>query len=242
VDTLSVRTALSDPFPSCQLSHSSLTGCPSPLSLSLSVWRACSMDRALFLLTSHVMAGVIHVQITLSHFAMPITTLTAATAAATAAAVVAGAADSGADADADADSGGDSADRMAAAVTRDTFVERQIAGTLNVSCSPSADWFHGGLQFQCEHHLIPRMPRHRLRAFSRDVLKPFAERHALRLAAEPFVECNRMVMRTLRDAADAARALRDGTCSADDLSAGAEADKSVAEFTGRFGHLLNADG
>lgn len=25
------------------------------------------------------------------------------------------------------------------------------------------DWFHGGLQFQIEHHLFPRLPRHNLR-------------------------------------------------------------------------------
>ena len=32
--------------------------------------------------------------------------------------------------------------------------------------------FHGGLQFQTEHHLVPRMPRHKLRKFRNDVVGP----------------------------------------------------------------------
>ena len=41
------------------------------------------------------------------------------------------------------------------------------------SCPPWMDWFHGGLQFQIEHHIFPRAPRHRLRAISK-VCTPLA--------------------------------------------------------------------
>eukprot|EP00761_Pharyngomonas_kirbyi_P011592 gb/GECH01011618.1/.p1 GENE.gb/GECH01011618.1/~~gb/GECH01011618.1/.p1 ORF type:complete len:476 (+),score=73.55 gb/GECH01011618.1/:1-1428(+) len=40
----------------------------------------------------------------------------------------------------------------------------QLVVSRNIKCSPYMDWFHGGLQFQIEHHLWPRMPRHNLRA------------------------------------------------------------------------------
>lgn len=40
---------------------------------------------------------------------------------------------------------------------------------MNWSCPVWLDWFHGGLQFQIEHHLFPRMPRHNLRAAARHV-------------------------------------------------------------------------
>ena len=39
----------------------------------------------------------------------------------------------------------------------------QLATTMDVDCSEWMDWFHGGLQFQIEHHLFPRVPRHNLR-------------------------------------------------------------------------------
>lgn len=38
---------------------------------------------------------------------------------------------------------------------------QQLSTCLNVATS--VDWFHGGLQFQTEHHLWPRLPRHQLR-------------------------------------------------------------------------------
>ncbi len=37
---------------------------------------------------------------------------------------------------------------------------------MNWSCPVWLDWFHGGLQFQIEHHLFPALPRHNLRKAS----------------------------------------------------------------------------
>ena len=42
----------------------------------------------------------------------------------------------------------------------------QLKGTMNWSCPAWLDWFHGGLQFQIEHHLFPALPRHNLRRAS----------------------------------------------------------------------------
>lgn len=41
-----------------------------------------------------------------------------------------------------------------------------MMATNNVSCPVWMDWFHGGLQYQIEHHLFPDLPRHQLRAAS----------------------------------------------------------------------------
>ncbi|KAK9857626.1 hypothetical protein WJX84_005358 [Apatococcus fuscideae] len=46
------------------------------------------------------------------------------------------------------------------------WVALQVRGTINWSCPAWLDWLHGGLQFQIEHHLFPRMPRHHLRKAS----------------------------------------------------------------------------
>lgn len=47
--------------------------------------------------------------------------------------------------------------------------------TNNVSCPEWMDWFHGGLQYQIEHHLFPDLPRHHLRAASKFVRQMCAD-------------------------------------------------------------------
>jgi fatty acid desaturase/cytochrome b involved in lipid metabolism len=89
------------------------------------------------LLVSHSVAGILHVQILLSHVAMHY--------------CVDGHGSVGA---VTAPNGNDEAG----------FYEWQALSTMDVDCPPWMDWFHGGLQFQLEHHLFPRVPRWRLRA------------------------------------------------------------------------------
>jgi delta8-fatty-acid desaturase len=84
------------------------------------------------------------------------------------------------------------------------WFERQTAGTLDIKCPPWMDWFHGGLQFQVEHHLFPRLPRQHYRMvapFVRDLCK----KHGLHYGAATFWEANVMTVRTLRAAAMQAR-------------------------------------
>ncbi|MEW5302936.1 MAG: hypothetical protein WDW38_003953 [Sanguina aurantia] len=57
-----------------------------------------------------------------------------------------------------------------------SWVDGQAAGTLNWSCPRWLDWFHGGLQFQIEHHLFPRLPRHNLRKAAA-LIRPMCEQH-----------------------------------------------------------------
>jgi delta8-fatty-acid desaturase len=119
-----------------------------------------------FFFLSHAVAGVIHVQICLSHF---------------------------------------SRDVFEGRPENDEWVNMQLAGTLDIDCPRWLDWFHGGLQFQTEHHLCPRVPRHKLRAFREDVVKPYAKANGLGLHSVSFWAANAEVFRTLKLAAKQSR-------------------------------------
>merc|ERR1711871_922689 len=86
-------------------------------------------ELAAYVIISHGFSGILHVQITLSHFCMETFT------------------------------------KEQPVYTSDDndWFKVQLATTMDVDCPQWMDWFHGGLQFQIEHHLFPRLPRHNLR-------------------------------------------------------------------------------
>ncbi|WCJ29607.1 Fatty acid/sphingolipid desaturase [Euphorbia peplus] len=86
------------------------------------------------------------------------------------------------------------------------WFEKQTMGTLNINCSPWMDWFHGGLQFQIEHHLFPRLPRYNLRRISPFVIE-LCKKHNLPYNAASFFMANVMTLKTLKTAALQARDL-----------------------------------
>ncbi|GAB4837097.1 hypothetical protein Ancab_002008 [Ancistrocladus abbreviatus] len=86
------------------------------------------------------------------------------------------------------------------------WFEKQTHGTLDISCSSWMDWFHGGLQFQIEHHLFPRLPRCHLRKIS-PLVKELCKKHNLPYNCASFWMANVMTFRTLRTAALQARDL-----------------------------------
>ncbi|RVX09881.1 hypothetical protein VitviT2T_023823 [Vitis vinifera] len=86
------------------------------------------------------------------------------------------------------------------------WFEKQTSGTIDISCSAWMDWFHGGLQFQLEHHLFPRLPRCHLRSIS-PVVKDLCKKHNLPYRSLSFWEANVSTIRTLRTAALQARDL-----------------------------------
>ena len=122
--------------------------------------------RVPFFFLSHAVAGIIHVQICLSHF---------------------------------------SRDVFEGRPESHKWVEMQLSGTMDIDCPRWLDWFHGGLQFQTEHHLVPRMPRHKLRRFREEVVKPFLKAHGLKHDQPSFWEANKEVWRTLKASAKAAK-------------------------------------
>ncbi|KAL8063202.1 hypothetical protein ABFX02_01G013000 [Erythranthe guttata] len=86
------------------------------------------------------------------------------------------------------------------------WFEKQTMGSLDIECSSWMDWFHGGLQFQIEHHLFPRLPRNQLRTIA-PFVKDLCKKHGLPYNCASFLEANFMTIKTLRDAAMQARDL-----------------------------------
>lgn len=88
--------------------------------------------------------------------------------------------------------------------TGNDWFEKQTAGTLDIDCPSWMDWFHGGLQFQVEHHLFPRLPRCQLRRIKPIVIE-YCKKHNLNYRSAGFLEANRMTLKVLWTAALQAR-------------------------------------
>ncbi|GAB4854452.1 hypothetical protein Ancab_023036 [Ancistrocladus abbreviatus] len=86
------------------------------------------------------------------------------------------------------------------------WFEKQTYGTLDISCSSWMDWFHGGLQFQVEHHLFPRLPRCHLRKIS-PFVKELCKKHNLPYNCASFWMANVLTCKTLCTTALQARDL-----------------------------------
>ncbi|THH34139.1 hypothetical protein EUX98_g158 [Antrodiella citrinella] len=86
----------------------------------------------------------------------------------------------------------------------ESFAARQLRTTVDVICSPSIEFIHGGLHLQVTHHLFPRLPRHNLREASL-IVKEFAKEQGLEYAEFGFVEGNGDVRSVLKGVADQAR-------------------------------------
>ncbi|XP_027330454.1 acyl-lipid (9-3)-desaturase-like [Abrus precatorius] len=84
------------------------------------------------------------------------------------------------------------------------WFEMQTNGTLDVKCSAWMDWFHGGLQFQVEHHLFPRLPRCHLRKIA-PLVRDLCKKHNLPYNCVSFWKANVLTIQTLRKAALQAR-------------------------------------
>mmetsp|Transcript_11890 Transcript_11890/g.22263 ORF Transcript_11890/g.22263 Transcript_11890/m.22263 type:complete len:550 (+) Transcript_11890:6306-7955(+) len=115
----------------------------------------------------HLTSGLLHVQILLSHVAMHYC----------------------------ADGHG-STDAITAPNGNGTagYYEWQALSTMDVDCPPWMDWFHGGLQFQLEHHLFPRVPRRHLRKLCALTDEIFAK-YNVPVVRLSFYEANKLVLR-----------------------------------------------
>ena len=81
-----------------------------------------------------------------------------------------------------------------------SWFELQLDGTLDLDCWERNDWFHGGLQFQIEHHLFPRMPRRNLRKI-KPLVQAFAKKHNVPYVEMSFVEACRQIVVVLKKTA-----------------------------------------
>mmetsp|Transcript_8037 Transcript_8037/g.19365 ORF Transcript_8037/g.19365 Transcript_8037/m.19365 type:complete len:492 (+) Transcript_8037:227-1702(+) len=123
-------------------------------------------ERIAFVMLAHAVSGILHVQITISHFPMPVI------------------------------EGNPLKNKEI------NWIQVQLSGSMDVECPTWMDWFHGGLQFQAVHHLIPRIPRHNLRRLRDEKILPFCKKHGLEYKRAGFIACNLMVIDTLRKTAD----------------------------------------
>ncbi|KAM1177042.1 hypothetical protein ACFX13_016860 [Malus domestica] len=92
--------------------------------------------------------------------------------------------------------------------TGNDWCETQTNGSLKIVCPSWMDWFHGGLQFQIEHHLFPRLPlpRGNLRKIA-PLVKALCEKHNLPYTSVLFYKANELTVGTLHTAALQARDL-----------------------------------
>eukprot|EP00298_Acanthocystis_sp_HF-20_P011606 c19472_g1_i2.p1 GENE.c19472_g1_i2~~c19472_g1_i2.p1 ORF type:complete len:486 (-),score=96.52 c19472_g1_i2:142-1599(-) len=120
------------------------------------------LSQGLFMLVSHLTVGIIHLQISLNHFASPTHS---------------------------------DGDELGPRGGKD-FLSAQLYGTCDIYSPTYLDWFHGGLQFQVEHHLCPRMPRHNLRKFIPYIQK-LAKKHDLPHITRTFFDAVSQVQDTL---------------------------------------------
>lgn len=126
-------------------------------------------ERLAYVIVSFALSGVLHVQITISHFSMDVFN-------------------------------GNSPD---------DWIRHQLATTMDVSCPTWLDWFHGGLQFQVQHHLWPRLPRAHLR-LARERLLALAAKHELKYVEMDFIAANKRLIGQLYKTALVARTLEKG--------------------------------
>jgi cytochrome b involved in lipid metabolism len=97
-------------------------------------------ERLLFVLIAYSVAGILHVQLTISHLATDSFT--------------------------------------AEEDEKEQFFAFQCKTTRNIDSTSWDDWFHGGLQYQIEHHLFPQMPRHYL-AKVKPLVEEICQKHGV---------------------------------------------------------------
>lgn len=78
--------------------------------------------------------------------------------------------------------------------------------TQDIECAKWMDWFHGGLQFQLEHHLFPRVPRHNLRKLREEYLIPLLKKHNKPVLSMDFISANKYLLKELQKVANEAKA------------------------------------
>jgi len=140
------------------------------VALSMPTW----FQSVAWVLTSHAMGGLLHVQIVISHWSMP------------------------------------TYSGHAYNDDEDEWFITQMKTTMNVDTPRLLDWVHIGLQFQIEHHLFPRLPRHNLRA-ARDLVREVCKKHGIHYHEPGFFQANVEIMQTLYRTAMDARAAKKGT-------------------------------
>eukprot|EP00934_Nitzschia_sp_Nitz4_P007290 Nitzschia sp. Nitz4//scaffold336_size18528//7946//9457//NITZ4_FADS//-1//CDS//3329548301//7280//frame0 len=143
-----------------------------------------------WLLFSHAVAGILHVQIVLSHFSMYVYK------------------DKVPDnVQPPVDEDGDAVPlkgNHALRLEEDDWYQLQLKTSLDVDCHPLADWFHFGLQFQTTHHIYPALPRPNLRRVSSRI-REVCKKHDIKYYSLPFFPALYQTVQVLYETAMLAR-------------------------------------
>uniref|UniRef100_A0A2K5NRY5 Fatty acid desaturase 3 n=2 Tax=Cercopithecinae TaxID=9528 RepID=A0A2K5NRY5_CERAT len=81
------------------------------------------------------------------------------------------------------------------------WASSQLAATCNVEPSLFTNWFSGHLNFQIEHHLFPRMPRHNYSRVA-PLVKSLCAKHGLSYEVKPFLTALVDIVRSLKKSGD----------------------------------------
>merc|ERR1712014_227429 len=139
------------------------------LAFSLPTW----FQAFAWLLVSHAVCGLLHVQITISHWCM------------------------------------ETYNGYAYNDASDEWYITQLKTTMDIATPHCLDWLHIGLQFQVEHHLYPRLPRHNLRK-AQELVKAVSAKHNIPYIEEGFFKANLMTLEAMYKTALVARSSKRG--------------------------------
>ena len=78
------------------------------------------------------------------------------------------------------------------------FLRRQVLTSRNVIAHPLTDFWYGGLNYQIEHHLFPRLPRNKLRE-AQSVTKDFCRDHSIAYHETSVLQSYREILQHLHE-------------------------------------------
>jgi len=87
----------------------------------------------------------------------------------------------------------------------DNWFMKQVVTGRNIEGNIMNEWFYGGLHYQIEHHIYPRMPRHNLRRCRDEFVRPFCKEWNIPYCSTGFWSATQDVWRTLADVASHAK-------------------------------------
>ena len=80
------------------------------------------------------------------------------------------------------------------------FFEFQLRTSRNSTCSFYEHWFHGGLEYQIEHHLFPQLPRHNLKLV-KPMVQEICRKHKINYMSVPFTNAVAICLRDFKNIA-----------------------------------------
>src|ERR687890_643914 len=78
------------------------------------------------------------------------------------------------------------------------FIRRQVLTSRNVTAHPITDFWYGGLNYQIEHHLFPRLPRNKLRE-AQQIIRSFCGDHSIAYHETSVLQSYREILQHLHE-------------------------------------------